>query len=149
MNQNQIAKKIESVCSCETCKNMCRRQPCIGTPDDIVKIIEKGYGDKLSLSYWCTGLVKGVVDKPIKMLQPTALANGHCAFLDKEGLCTLHNLGLKPTEGKIAHHSDSLRANEDFKETINYQVAMTWVDEKGKNDPFEMLLNSSKKLKIT
>lgn len=36
-----------SECSCEKCKNLCRT-PCLGTPEDINKLLEAGYGKRLN-----------------------------------------------------------------------------------------------------
>jgi len=130
----------ESECSCDACKKMCLHQPCLGTPLDILKIVEAGHGDKLAGSVWLTGIVTETHDKPVQMIQPLKTEKG-CAFLDEDCLCTLHDKGLKPTEGKIAHHSDKIVS--DFKETINYKVAMSWIDENGFNNPVSMILKAS------
>ena len=135
----------ESVCACNTCKNMCLTQPCIGTPDDIYKIIAAGHSEKLSMSYWLTGRVTNSFDKPIAMIQPRALEDGRCAFLDDNHLCILHDAGLKPTEGKVAIHSDKQLG--DFKETINFKVAMSWIDAKGNNNPTAQLMEAASKRK--
>jgi hypothetical protein len=133
----------ETSCACDSCKRMCKHQPCLGTPKDILKIIAAGHGDKLAMSTWLTGLVVGVHDSPVQMIQPLNTENG-CAFLDEEGLCTLHDAGLKPTEGKIAHHSD--KPVDDFRDTINYKVAMSWIDENGVNNPLKMLVKEHENL---
>lgn len=133
----------ESVCACDKCKSMCLKQPCIGTPEDIYKIIAAGHSNKLSLSFWLTGLVTDSHDKPVEMIQPKALEDGRCAFLDDNHLCTLHDAGLKPTEGKLAIHSE--KPTGDFKETSNYKVAMTWIDENGYNNPAGLLMKAASK----
>lgn len=40
-------------------------------------------------------------EKPIEMIQPI-VKDGWCAFRRPDGLCELHDLGLKPTEGVLA-----------------------------------------------
>jgi hypothetical protein len=40
-------------------------------------------------------------EKPIDMIQP-AEENGWCVFRRPDGLCELHDRGLKPTEGVLA-----------------------------------------------
>lgn len=42
-----------------------------------------------------------VKEKPIAMIQPTE-KDGWCAFRRPDGLCELHDRGLKPTEGVLA-----------------------------------------------
>lgn len=68
----------EQPCACDKCKNMCK-VPCIGRPKDIEAIIDAGYADRL----------------------PTE-KDGWCAFRRPDGLCELHDRGLKPTEGVLA-----------------------------------------------
>lgn len=133
--------KEPTECACDACKQMCKHQPCLGTPKDILRIIKAGHASKLALSTWMTGLVTGTCDIPVDMIQPLQTENG-CAFLDSNGLCTLHESGLKPTEGKLAHHSDSQTEFQSFKDTANYKVAMTWLDEKGLNSPLKQLLKA-------
>jgi hypothetical protein len=128
----------ESECSCDNCKKMCTT-PCLGTPNDIIKLIKAGYGDKLIGTQWAVGLICGVVNDTVDMIQPIQNENG-CIFRTKEGLCELHDKGLKPTEGKLAHHTDKMP--NSFKDTLNFKVAMTWVDENGVNNPQEMLLKT-------
>lgn len=139
-----ISNYTENACSCPTCQNMCKHCPCIGTPEDILKIIQAGQSHGLCHTRWGTGLVNGAHDTIIEMIQPRNTENG-CAYLDDKNLCTLHDLGLKPTEGRLTNHAEY--RPESFKDSVNYIVAMTWVDEDGNNDPREMILNTAKRLK--
>ncbi|MDR2002669.1 MAG: hypothetical protein LBQ74_06530 [Prevotella sp.] len=41
--------KSEIECNCKLCQRQCKI-PCLATPDDILKLIEAGYRDKLFLS---------------------------------------------------------------------------------------------------
>lgn len=134
----------ETACSCDTCKSMCKIQPCIGTPEDILKLIQAGHAKKLAQSSWLIGVLSGTTDNPVDMIQLLALEDGSCTFLDEKGLCTLHELNLKPTEGKLSHHDDHLTFSGNFEDTINYKVAMTWVDENGVNDPLVQLVNAAR-----
>jgi hypothetical protein len=97
-------------CTCEVCKEMCRR-PCWGTPADIEKIIHAGYGKRLMLYFYD----KNIKDS-IELLTPaqkggegrtlhTEYFKRHgasCTFQDKRGLCILHDRDLKPSEGRSA-----------------------------------------------
>lgn len=84
----------EQPCTCDKCKNMCK-VPCIGTPKDIEAIIDAGYADRLKETMWMVGYL-AVKEKPIAMIQPTE-KDGWCAFRRPDGLCELHDRGLKPT----------------------------------------------------
>lgn len=129
----------ETICSCEKCKAMCKT-PCLGTPEDIYKLIMNNYGDKLCMTGWGVGKLVGTNDTIIEMIQPIQNENG-CVFQDECGLCKLHDLGLKPTEGKFSSCKD--KPTLDFTTTINYKVAMSWVDENGENDARKMLIKES------
>lgn len=85
----------EQPCTCDKCKNM-RKVPCIGTPKDIEGIIDAGYADRLKETTWMVGF-RFAREKPIEMIQPTE-KDGWCAFRQPDGLCELHDLGLKPTQ---------------------------------------------------
>lgn len=45
-----------------------------------------------------------------------------------DGLCELHDKGLKPTEGRLSHHSMRLD-NWSPKKSISWNVAKEWEDE--------------------
>ena len=45
-------------CKCDKCRNQCRT-PCLGTPDDILRLIEAGYRSRLVPTLWGVGLVMG------------------------------------------------------------------------------------------
>lgn len=99
----------ESECSCESCKKMCKR-PCWGTPEDIQKIIDAGFGDRLGIDYMTNEDTSDTF-----MIQPVAkgyeskkapfmpITKAGCTFW-KDGLCELHHLKLKPIGGRLAYH---------------------------------------------
>lgn len=111
-------------CKCSLCKEQCHT-PCLGTPDDIEKLIDAGYTDKLKLTSWYAGVVMGVINSPVPMIQPIA-GDNYCIFF-RDGLCELHNKGLKPTEGRLSHHSMRI---DNFKpsKSIAWNVAKEWID---------------------
>lgn len=111
-------------CKCEQCKNQCRT-PCLGTPEDIKKLIDAGYEESLMATQWAVGLVLGKLDYTIPMVQAIQKENGWCIFYDN-GLCTLHNLNLKPTEGRLSHHSIKPE-NYVFSKGLAYNVAKEWL----------------------
>ena len=124
----QIIRKTgrkPSSCKCQQCKNQCRT-PCLGTPNDILKLIEAGYGSRLKPTMWCVGMVLGKLTYPIPMIQAVTEDNGWCTFRREDGLCELHDLGLKPTEGRLSHHSITLE-NFKFSKSLSYNVAKEWL----------------------
>jgi hypothetical protein len=71
-------------------------------------------------------MVMGVHDKPIIMVQPNYDEDkGACTFF-VNGLCQLHELGLKPTEGKLSHHNDQPVRNKN--KILAWVVAKTWLE---------------------
>lgn len=110
-----------SACKCEVCRNQCRT-PCLGTPDDILRLIEAGHQDKLAVTYWCVGMFLGRLNYPIVMVQAIMRDDGWCIFYH-DGLCELHDKGLKPTEGRLSHHSLS---QENY--SLTYHVAKEWLE---------------------
>lgn len=113
-------------CSCDKCKKQCK-VPCLGTPDDILKLIDAGYISKLRITYWMVGMMLKKIPCPIPMVQIMS-GEKNCTFFFN-GLCQLHHTGLKPTEGKLSHHSITLE-NYLFELSLSWNVAKTWVDEK-------------------
>lgn len=115
----------EQPCTCDKCKNMCK-VPCIGTPKDIEAIIDAGYADRLKETMWMVGYL-AVKEKPIAMIQPTE-KDGWCAFRRPDGLCELHDRGLKPTEGVLA--SCKVVEEDDiptYETSVLRAVAHEWV----------------------
>lgn len=111
-------------CTCQECQKMCKRSPCIGTPDDIRRLINNGYIHKLVLTCWVAGLALGV--PAINMVQMEY--DEHGCVLFKNGLCSIHDTGLKPTEGKLASHNAKVfRSPADAQKSVAVQVALTWL----------------------
>jgi hypothetical protein len=114
-------------CKCAKCKSQCQRTPCLGTPQDIMKLIEAGYKDRLGITAWSVGMLVGALPFPIPMVQAIQTTEG-CAFF-KDGLCILHEQGLKPTEGKLSHHTITIE-NFEFSKSLSWNVARTWLEPK-------------------
>lgn len=124
MTEAQRIKKStgieESQCSCKTCASMCKQTPCLGTPDDIKKLIDNGHINKISATLWLAGMfIDGT--PPIQMATPLR-TNFGCIFHQND-LCQLHDSGLKPIEGKLAKH-DVYGENT----SVTTTVAKTWAD---------------------
>lgn len=98
----------ESKCACNECKSMCTNAPCWPTPEEAQRIIDAGHGAQLMKEYRAKGSVN------IDLLTPAIVgresgnapwwSQGRCTFLSDSGRCGLHKDGLKPLEGRTAHH---------------------------------------------
>lgn len=116
-------KPIE--CKCQKCKQQCKT-PCLGTPEDILRLINAGYKERLAVTHWWVGIARGKLDFPVIMIQARQEENGYCTFYHN-GLCELHDLGLKPTEGRLSHHSIT-KENFKFGKSLSWNVAKEWMD---------------------
>lgn len=126
---NQVGRHNVS-CNCEKCKQMCQRTPCLGTPHDILALIEAGYIDKVCYTEWAAGMVLGHTRRPIPMVQlkSTGSKVDGCCICYHDGKCELHENGLKPTEGKLSHHDVSERELLP-QYNLTFQVASEWMKE--------------------
>jgi hypothetical protein len=105
----------ETSCTCAKCVSMCYHVPCWPTPEEVDRITKAGFGGrlvKIQNDYY--------TDYPVFLLTPATVGNegkptdsrfadsrfGKCTFL-KNDRCELHNLGLKPLEGRTATHETS------------------------------------------
>lgn len=111
-------------CRCAACKAQCRT-PCLGTPEDILRLLKAGYKQRLSPTLWGVGLVTGRLPYAVPMVQARQV-DGHCTFF-RDGLCELHDAGLKPTEGRLSHHTVT-RENLKFGHSLSWNVAREWLD---------------------
>lgn len=113
-------------CKCTICKSQCQKQVCLGTPEDIVKLVNAGYSDRLMRTMWGAGVMMGLVKEPVEIVAPYYdRAKGSCTFFTN-GLCELHDLGLKPTEGKLSHHSTDVD-NFNAKKSLSWLVVKEWL----------------------
>ena len=94
---------------------MCKQSPCFPTPQEVITLLQNGYQDQLSLSIYADS----VSGKDHPAITPKWTKDEGCTFQNKDGLCELHDLGLKPLEGRLAHHTlgDS---------GLRIEVAQTW-----------------------
>ncbi|WP_353656150.1 hypothetical protein [Bacteroides acidifaciens] len=91
-----------------------------------MKLIEAGYGSRLASTAWAAGIIMGVTDRPVEMIQAIQEDNGFCTFFH-DGKCELHDLGLKPTEGRLSHHSIKID-NFNPKKSLSWLIAKEWRD---------------------
>lgn len=116
----------ESECSCDTCKNMCKT-PCIGTPEEMLAISKAGFSKRLAVTSWATGLILGTHDRVVTIIAPLFdQKKGFCTFY-QDGMCELHSLGLKPTEGRYANCKEKKVKNlEELKGTPLLKCIESW-----------------------
>ena len=118
---------IPNSCDCEKCRNMCKIAPCIPTPRDVQKLIDAGFKSQLKLTYWGVGMILGTHKKPILIIAPEYDEDRKICTFNVDGLCSLHDLKLKPLEGKLAHHSDLPARNlDEVKEKPLFKIISQW-----------------------
>jgi hypothetical protein len=120
-------------CNCATCVAMCRR-PCWPTPPEVDKLIDAGFGPRLMEDYWSGGFKAHDNDVPIICPANPGYEGERagwdmrlgCVLQDPAtGYCALHDLGLKPLEGRVAHHDGN-------SEGVHEAVARTWDTDEGR-----------------
>jgi len=126
-------------CTCERCVKACQTRPCWGTPEDIKKLIDGGFGNKLMEDWWVEYPEDIIIISPackgyegcrapeggsFFMLSPSLF--GSCVFLNKENLCDIHI--QKPTEGREAF---CCKSSGDDAYNLHEKVAMTWDSKEG------------------
>lgn len=111
-------------CDCPHCRKQCMT-PCLGTPQDILRLIEAGYEEQLRMTFWCVGMLVGAIPFPVPMVQALQTPRG-CIFFDGRH-CRLHALGLKPTEGRLSHHILT-GENLHFGRSLGWNVAKEWLN---------------------
>lgn len=118
-------------CDCETCRAMCRQRPCWPTPDDARRLIAAGHAERLMVDWWVDP-----AGRTVYLLSPairgweTAVApiepRGDCTFRTPNGLCALHDAGLKPTEGRLA------LCRNRTPDGLHDAIARSWAGEEGR-----------------
>lgn len=124
-SDEQIQKGMEYLNSVDTpvctgCKNgvkMCHHVPCLGTVDDIEKIMDAGLSGSLMLDYWVGKPSymdedrSNPFEEDIMYLVPAIKGkegqkapfarHGTCTLL-MNNMCSIHDLNLKPVQGRMA-----------------------------------------------
>lgn len=117
----------DSACQCAVCVGMCNRRPCWPTPEETKALLDAGFGPKLMLDWWND---EGEGAPAAQMIVPALVKHegghapwwpiGRCTFLAEDDRCSLHDLGLKPAEGRKAIHGDSNSLN------LHRLIAQLW-----------------------
>lgn len=139
---DKIKQFKEWECKCNACQKMCDR-PCFGTVADIKKLIENGYSDRLCLDWNqdpsnptldVAFLTPALKDYEGKLSPAFPMSKKGCNFL-KGGLCSLHDLKLKPLEGRTAihqlHDKELNKKNSLQREEVKKYILEDWKSEEG------------------
>lgn len=122
-----------SECSCDKCKAMCKRCPCLSTPEDVLRII-KALGrdalDKFKKTENMFYMTRKLCQFPLLMIQAENTEFG-CIFL-KGGKCEIHT--IKPTEGIYSKGCHNEYIGIDDKKKLyammlcdsNIRTALSW-----------------------
>lgn len=54
-------------CRCRLCRQQCRI-PCLGTPEDILRLLKAGYRERLAPTRWAVGLLLGKIPYIVPMV---------------------------------------------------------------------------------
>lgn len=141
--QNLANSKIYVCTGCNKGVIMCHHMPCMGTVEDIERLIDAGYANKLMLDWW-SGVRSEGSNNPflddIPYLVPAIeglegqkapfIRQGKCNLL-VDSLCSLHDKGLKPIQGRIACCNDTSSRTEDFDD--RWDILHTWNTQKGRD----------------
>ncbi len=121
MNSEDYSKKLNMFpvqCDCEKCSLMCR-SPCCGSVEDMEKLIDAGYADRLMFDDLpsmndCGDFLKPALKGYEGKQSPFQTGSEEGCTFWKEGKCELHISGLKPIQGKIAHHDRQTWYYDDY-----------------------------------
>lgn len=121
-------------CQCEECRGYCTR-PCWPTPFEANKLLDEGYADRLMLDWGTDGkggtniaILCGALKGHEGQVAPyLPMSPAGCTFF-VEGLCQLHDLRLKPIEGRASHHSDSPKKAQ----MRHRDIALSWDSDAGR-----------------
>lgn len=100
---NELTDFKSCECSCKTCQGLCEMVPCMATPQEIKALIDAGHIDDLAPTIHWAALKFGL--PPVECVMIVEREGGGCSML-KDGKCTLHDKGLKPSEGRFATCKD-------------------------------------------
>jgi hypothetical protein len=117
-------------CACKRCSNLCKRISCMGTPQEILALINAGYAERIRPAINLRRFPGYTL--PDRMLLFIPLYDpqlGSCTFL-KNDLCTLHDRGLKPIEGRLSDCKTTEMPADKIE--LPLAVLLTWLREENK-----------------
>lgn len=99
-------------CACPECVAMCAHSTCLPTPDEALALIDAGYAHRLATyRFWpdrTNMAVVGPAPGGLEGARDLMHTQRRCTFFDGQH-CELHACGLKPLEGRLAHHAKPWR----------------------------------------
>lgn len=151
----KISQIPKSTCNCQRGVAMCKKVPCMGTVENMEKIMDAGYSKNLMLEWWSgTGstLKHGFTKygnpftEDVMYLCPAVIGyegkvapfkrGGTCNLL-KDDLCSIHS--IKPVQGQIAccqfdykYLPGKEESDENMINDERHDILITWNTEKGK-----------------
>lgn len=139
-NQDYIdrLKVLPSNCDCINCQNMCQA-PCCMSVEDAEKLIDAGYANRLMFDDLPSYPDGGDVLKPAmkgyegKQSPWATRSEKGCTFWTSEKKCELHDKGLKPIQGKIAHHAlyRTAKKFDRYEKVLSKTLKEDWESERG------------------
>lgn len=91
-------------CNCPQCRAMCRASTCLCSPEGAQRLIDAGHVARLAAYAFPGGCAIGAAPRAGGH-EFSSTHQGTCTFFSEEGGCELHDAGMKPLEGQLAHHS--------------------------------------------
>lgn len=139
-------------CSCGFCKKMCLGRPCWPTFTEAKALVNAGFGNRLMNDYWDGYTDPKAPPKPdynapgywdwsekwertIHCLCPASKGEEGvrasffpmgCCLQNAEGLCELHDLGLKPMEAQLANCKASKEERQELGRQREFVILPTW-----------------------
>lgn len=105
-------------CNCEKCQRMCEGSTCLPTPQEAAVLVSRFPGRMAEYVFSKTVTAPAPAGREGQGLPLCSTNLGRCTFRSVEG-CELHELGLKPMEGRLAHHDRDTHA-------VRMSVLATW-----------------------
>lgn len=166
ITEQEIIERLErcvgrTECSCEKCRSACMKVPCIGTPWDMLRIMESSKENigKVSLTINAAPWEGELTDSPVIMVAPKTNEDGSCVFLEN-GMCSIHE--IKPIEGRYSYHEPTEKEKGlDIVDMIQNStivlISKSWIQggevvrkvlEKVEDGDVELIIELNKKVKV-
>ena len=166
ITEQEIIERLErcvgrTECSCERCRGACMKVPCIGTPWDMLRIMESSKENvgKVSLTINAAPWEGELTDSPVIMVAPKTNEDGSCVFLEN-GMCSIHE--IKPIEGRYSYHEPTgkekgLDIVDMIQNSTIVLISKSWIQggevvrkvlEKVEDSDVELIIELNKKVKV-
>lgn len=128
--KESLIEKIMRQTGCTLSEDGCEKfragcsSPCLGTPQDMLRLIEAGYGPNLEKFDWDEGLSSGAIDFAVPIVRIAPTKDG-CPFRNKKR-CMLEADDLKPTGGRLTAPMPQ-SAPCPFERSPDWNIVREWV----------------------